>query len=612
METIASSDSVSLYRRLRKEGALGEALELARKRVPVLEAGQVAQVGKLLQKDLPASAGIAGEKPAGAVEVLLLGQCTTNYLPPVMTAWAWAEGLRVNAKDGEYDQVLQELMRLVPGQAPAVVVLLPWHQRLLGAGDRSLPERVDDEMAFLKQAWAQVNRLKAKLVQVSYDWVHPGPLGYSLSSRRGGTVELVQSMNAALREALPAGAFYVDLESLSAWKGKSAFYDERNYHWLKQPFSPSGLSALGRHIATGVRALTTGRRKVLVLDLDNTLWGGVVGESGPHGIAVGGSGEGQAFAAFQKHAKRLKESGVLLTVASKNNDADAREPFEKNEEMVLQLTDFASFHATWDPKPSRVRLMAQELNLGLDSFVFFDDNPAERERMRAELPEVTVVEVPVDPDLYIRALQESLAFEAVDLTSADADRAAQYLAEGSRRAIQESAASPEDYLASLKMRAEIQPIGEANLDRVVDLITKTNQFNLTTRRHSRAAVEEMVAAPRSVAFAVSLEDKFGDYGLIAVVLGGAESDDEGVLRLDTWLMSCRAMGRTVEHRTLNEIMRLAAEQGYVSAVGEYLPTAKNVPVQTLLADFGFEPIPGRSGEAMLKICSYSDLPTQVS
>ena len=577
-----------------------EALDLARRAVPQLEPGPLAQVGKLLQKDL-AGTGVAST-------VLVLGQCTTTYLPPVITAWAWAEGLRLEIRDAEYDQMLQELMHLQTG--PDAVVLLPWNQRLLAAGDRDAAQRVEDEMTFLRQVWAQVARLKIKLVQVSYDWVHPGPLGYSLSSRRDGAVGLVQKMNAALRAELPPGTYHVDLETLSAWQGKSSFYDERNYHWLKQPFSPVGLSLLGRHLATGLRVLGSGRRKVLVLDLDNTLWGGVVGESGPHGIAVGGTGEGQAYAAFQKHAKRLKESGVLLAVASKNNDADAREPFEVNEEMVLELKDFASFHACWDPKPGRLKLMAQELNLGLDSFVFFDDNPAERERMKAELPEVVVVEVPTDPDLYIRALQESLAFETTDITSADSDRASQYVAENSRRAAQEFAASPEDYLASLEMKAEVQRISAASLDRVVDLITKTNQFNLTTRRHSRAAVEEMVAHDRAVSFAVGLVDKFGDYGLVGVVLGVPA--DEQTLKLDTWLMSCRAMGRTVEHFTMNEIARQAEALGYDRILGEYQPTAKNVPVQFLLRDMGFEAQSQGEGTYVLKVFSYSDLPTQVS
>ena len=542
------------------------------------------------------------------VEVLLLGQCTTSYLPTLITAWAWAEGLLVSVRDGEYDQVVQDLMR--QESAPDAVVLLPWNQRLLAHDRRQTEERIEDEMAFLQQAWSQVARMKAKLVQVSYDWMGAGALGYALSSRRGGDISLVRQANASLHAALPPGSFFVDLEHVSAWHGKSRFYDERNYHWLKQPFSPEGLSALARKMATGLCVLTSGRRKVLVLDLDNTLWGGVVGEVGPHGIAVGGNTEGEAFLAFQKHVKRLKESGVLLAACSKNNDADAREPFEKNEMMALSLDDFAAFHASWDSKPTRIRQIAQELNLGLDSFVFFDDNPAEREHVRAELPEVTVPEVPAEPALYVRTLVETLAFEAIDLTSADADRAGQYAAEASRKRTQTEAASPEQYLASLEMRAEMQPVDESNLDRVVDLITKANQFNLTTRRHARAAVEEMMTSGRSVCFAVKLADKFGDYGLVAVVLGVAE--EEGSLRLDTWLMSCRAMGRTVEHFTLNQIVAYARALGYMKLIGEYLPTAKNVPVKSLLPDFGFAAMEGSDTQWSLGLEMFQVVPTQVS
>lgn len=595
-------DALAQHRTLRKEGRLAEAVGLARKAVPLLEANQVAQLGKLLTKDLPVAF-----PDSKAVDVLLLGQCTTNYLPPVITAWAWADGLRVNIREGEYDQVVQDMMR--QEHAPDVVMLLPWHQRLLAHDRRTGEERIEDEMVFLQQAWSQVARLKSKLVQVSYDWTGAGALGFAMSARRGGDISLIRQANASLHAALPAGAFFVDLEHVSAWHGKSRFYDERNYHWLKQPFSPEGLSVLARKMATGVRVLTTGRKKVLVLDLDNTLWGGVVGELGAHGVAVGGNAEGEAFLAFQKHVKRLKESGVLLAACSKNNDADAREPFEKNEMMALRLTDFAAFHASWDGKPSRIRQIAQELNLGLDSMVFFDDNPAEREHVRAELPEVIVPEVPAEPALYIRALQDTLAFEAVDLTSADAERAGQYVAEASRKQLLTEAATPEQYLASLEMHAEVQAINGSNIDRVVDLITKTNQFNLTTRRHSRAAVEEMAASPRSVCFAVKLADRFGDYGLIAVVLGVAE--DDTTLRLDTWLMSCRAMGRTVEHFVMNHIAAAARGLGYATLLGEYLPTAKNVPVKSLLPDFGFTSNDGAGPRWTLPLTTFAPLATQV-
>jgi FkbH-like protein len=598
-------DAIAQYRSLRKDGRLAEAATLARKVIASLAANEVAQLGKMLLKDLPTSAA-----EMKALDVLLLGQCTTSYLPPLLTAWAWAEGVRVSVREGEYDQVVQHLMN--EGRAPNAVILLPWNQRLLAHDRRTAEERIEDEMVFLQQAWAQVARLQSKLVQVSYDWIGAGALGYSMSARRGGDIGLVRQANASLHAALPAGAFFVDLEHVSAWHGKSRFYDERNYHWLKQPFSPEGLGVLARKMATGLRVLTTGRKKVLVLDLDNTLWGGVVGELGPNGIAVGGSTEGEAFLAFQKHVKRLKESGVLLVACSKNNEADAKEPFEKNEAMHLRLEDFAAFHASWDTKPSRLREIAQELNLGLDSFVFFDDNPAEREHVRADLPEVIVPEVPVEPALFIRALQETLAFEAVDLTTADAERAGQYAAEASRKRMQTDAATPEQYLASLEMRAEVQPIDESNLDRVVDLITKTNQFNLTTRRHSRAAVEQLVASPRSVCFAVKLSDRFGDYGLIAVVLGRAEENDDTALRLDTWLMSCRAMGRTVEHFTLNEVVAAARDRGYTALLAEYLPTQKNVPVKSLLPGFGFVKEEPSGANWTMDVAQYEDKATQVA
>ncbi len=570
-------DTLSQYRLLRKEGRLNEALRLLRQAMPFLEPNEVAQAGRMLLKDM--SSAFPDGHP---MQVLVLGQCTTNYLPPVMTAWAWAEGMQVTVRDGAYDQMLQELMALET--APDVIVLLPWHQRLLADDARNAEQRIADEMDFLRAVWQQVARLKSKLLQVSYDWTGPGTAGYALSTQ-SGAIALVQQVNAAMRAALPANTFFIDLESISAMQGKKAFYDARNDHWLKQPFSPLGLSMLARHLASGLRMMTGGRKKVLVLDLDNTLWGGVVGESGPLGIIIGGEGEGAAYLAFQKHVRRLRETGVLLAVCSKNNADDAREPFEKNDRMKLRLDDFAAFHASWEGKPDSLRQMAIELNLGLDSFVFFDDNPAERAHVRAELPEVTVVEVPQEPAHYIQALEESLAFETNGLTETDALRTSQYAAESQRRSSMSASASPADYLSSLEMKAEVLEINHHNLDRVVDLITKTNQFNLTTRRHSRAAVEEMVAAERSVCFAVSLADKFGDYGIVSVVL--AVALDDMTLRIDTWLMSCRAMGRTVEHFVMNQIAAKARQASYERVLGEYLPTPKNVPVQTLLPDFGF-------------------------
>ncbi len=232
------------------------------------------------------------------------------------------------------------------------------------------------------------------MLQVGYDWMLPGAEGYGLAGEPGGIVELTRAANAALRRERPPGSYFLDLEMVSGMMGRESFYDPRRYYWTKQPFSERGTLRLAEHLWAGVRAVTTGPKKVLVLDLDNTLWGGVVGETGPLGVALGESPDGEAYRAFQKHAKALTKRGIVLALASKNNEADGREPFEKNPEMVLGLDDIAAAEINWEPKGTTIRRLAETLSLGLDSFVFFDDNPAEREQVRQAIPEVAVAEVP--------------------------------------------------------------------------------------------------------------------------------------------------------------------------------------------------------------------------
>lgn len=553
------------------------ALEDALRRGP-LDATASDKAGRLLQ-------GLLTDECADRAlgRVLILGQCTTSWVVTHLTAAAAGRGLRLAVREGEYDNVLQDLMQVEPGSVDTIV-LLPWTQRLLGAGERSGAERVADELAFWQQAWGIArDRLGARLVQVGYDWVGTGPTGAHRSGREGA-IAWVRRVNDALRERLPADAYFVDLEQVSAEVGHRDFYAPRRYFWTKQPFSEPGVQRLAEHIAAGVQALVTGPRKVLVLDLDNTLWGGVVGDEGPLGIALGETPDGEAFRAFQAYCKALLANGTLLAVCSKNNLTDAQEPFRVNPEMALRLDDFAAFAASWEPKAVAIERMAAELRLGLDSFVFFDDNPAEREQVTQALPGVAVVPVPEDASEYIRALERGLYFEAVRVTDADAQRAEQYRVERDRRQLESSATSIDDYLASLDMHAVIEPITDANLQRVVQLIGKTNQFNLTTRRHTQAQVEAMIAHPRSVAFALRSRDRFGDHGLIAVVIGVPE--DERTLRVDTWLMSCRVIARTMEQATFAHLLEQARALGYDTLVGERIPTAKNALVAELFPSLG--------------------------
>jgi FkbH-like protein len=446
---------------------------------------------------------------------------------------------------------------------------------------------VEDELGFWRTAWDAAGRMGSRVLQIGYDWMSPGAEGFGLAGEPPHPVELIRAANGALRQHRPPGSYFLDLELVSGMMGREAFYDPRRYHWTKQPFSERGLVRLAEHVWAGVRALTTGPKKVLVLDLDNTLWGGVVGETGPLGVALGESPDGEAFRAFQGHVKALSRRGIVLAVASKNNEADGREPFERNPDMILGLDDIAAAEINWEPKGTTIRRIAETLSLGLDSFVFFDDNPAEREQVRRAAPEVAVVEVPPEPAEYVRALQAGLWFETTSLTEADRTRAEQYAVERKRRELQQSTGSMEDYLRSLEMRADVRAIDEPDLMRVVQLLAKTNQFNLTTRRHTRDDVLRLLRLPDAIGMTLRVRDRFGDHGLIGVMIAVPAEDSFRALQIDTWLMSCRVIGRTVEQFFFGELLERARRLGYGEIIGEYLPTPKNAPVSELYDSLGF-------------------------
>jgi FkbH-like protein len=323
----------------------------------------------------------------------------------------------------------------------------------------------------------------------------------------------------------------------------------------------------------------------LVLDLDNTLWGGVVADDGLEGIELGDtSPRGEAFKAFQKYIASLKQRGVLLAVCSKNDHAKAAEPFEKHPDMVLKMEDIVSFKANWEPKSENIRAMAPELNLGLDSFVFVDDNPAEIEIVRRFVPEVTAILLGPDPAGYVAQLADSRLFEPRSITSEDVERTQQYRSDVQRKALETSVTDMGAYLTSLEMEGIFTEFVPVDVPRLSQLINKSNQFNLTTHRRSEAEVIAVMNDKNFVTYSVRLKDKFGDHGLISIVIGEKAGD---VMKVDTWLMSCRVLKRGVEEEVLNEIVRLAKSKGCRSLLGTYLPTPKNEMVRDFYAKMGF-------------------------
>jgi FkbH-like protein len=344
---------------------------------------------------------------------------------------------------------------------------------------------------------------------------------------------------------------------------------------------------MAEHAAAVLAARLGLSRRVLVLDLDNTLWGGVIGDDGLEGIALGGDRGGEAFVEFQAALKALTKRGILLAVASKNDAEVALRPFREHPEMVLREEDIACFVANWAPKSENIRTIAATLNLGLDAFTFLDDNPYERAEVRRALPEVDVPVLPEDPAGFCARLADYPDLEPAGFTEADRARAAQYRARAAAEALRGEAGSLEEYQASLNMQARIAPIAGVDMARVVQLINKTNQFNLTTIRRDRAGLEAFLARPGATGFSVRLADAFADHGLIAVALAEAR---DGALEIDTLLMSCRVLGRGVEALILAELAAHAEALGCDRVRGRFRPSGRNAMVADLYPRHGFAEI----------------------
>jgi FkbH-like protein len=384
-----------------------------------------------------------------------------------------------------------------------------------------------------------------------------------------------------------AGVYVLDLAAWAAFEGTS-HADVMLDLVARQPMSAVGQMAFALFVARSLRLLLVPRSKVLALDLDNTLWGGVVGEDGVAGLTLGHEFPGNVHLRIQRELLELRNRGVLLVLLSKNNEADARQAFESLPEMLLKWEDFAVRKIDWNHKHENLRSAAQELNLGLDSFVFLDDSDYEREQMRQLIPEVQILNESPDPLHILRCLWETDAFDSLSVTAEDRQRHHDY-AVRSARDVKGHEDDLEGFLKSLQIEATIEEVGSANLERVVTMLGKTNQFNLTTRRHSRAQVQAMVEMEGSIALALRLRDKFGDQGIVAVLLA-VPGGNNGSLIVDSFLVSCRALGRGLEDALWAELLTRASRQNVRRLEAEYFKTAKNGIVAQLYDRFGLHRI----------------------
>lgn len=379
----------------------------------------------------------------------------------------------------------------------------------------------------------------------------------------------------------------LDWDAPLQWWGLQHAYDPRLWLTAAHPFSLDVLPTLVQPILQRWRSRSGRFLKVLVLDLDQTLWGGLAGEAGPHGLQIGQEGMGNVFRHFQLWVRQLKASGLLLAVASKNEPLVAREAFQANAQQVLSLDDFAVFKAGWEPKSEMIREIAGELNIGLDAFCFLDDNPFERNEVRAAIPAVTVPELPEDPAGWIPFLARSGLFDTASHSTADAHRTQWIQEERERRQHQRAFPDYAAYLQSLRMKARLAPLSEEHLARAHQLILRTNQFNLRTVRHSLEHLEACLHSPEWRGWLVGLRDTYGDYGWVSLILLHTGDATPRVAFLDTWVMSCRVFSRRLEHFILNQMTEDLRAAGFTRLEAEYRPTPKNAPFADLLPSLGF-------------------------
>ncbi len=412
-----------------------------------------------------------------------------------------------------------------------------------------------------------------------------GPLGNYEGTTPHSISSCIQKFNLELASKAPCGSVIFDIAHIACRFGLNRWHDYRLWHYSRHPFSFEVNSECAFAAAKLLLATRGESKKCLVLDLDNTIWGGVIGDDGLGGIRIGSDGgaSGEAFAAFQTWLYALKERGIALAVCSKNNIETAQEPFKSKAGMVLKLTDFVSFKANWNNKADNIRDIARELNIGLDSFVFVDDNPAERELIRSELPEISVPELPADPSDFIACLASGFWFETVHVSLEDRQRIAAYQQNVVRTKFNAGHSNLHAFLKGLQMAPKWGEVSEHSIQRAVQLINKTNQFHLTTTRYTESQVRVMMNDPNYWVGWFALSDRFGDHGIISVVILSIANN---VASVDTWCMSCRVFSRTMENFIFARVVEIAKSRGCVTIVGKHKLTEKNSVVNTLYSQLG--------------------------
>ncbi|MGD0213187.1 MAG: HAD-IIIC family phosphatase [Terriglobales bacterium] len=529
----------------------------------------------------------------------ILRSFTVEPIVPLLRAEAFTYGIDVEVHVGDFNTYVQDIVDASSALyrfAPDAVVLavrtedvapdlVDGFADLSSEGAREAAGRV----ASGYEQWVTSFRQHSQAALVIHSLERPRhpSLGVLDSQSEVGQSGLIRQINRELRRVAEGfrGVYILDYDALVARHGSGNWHDERKWLMARLPIAADHLLHMAREWMRFLAPLTGHTAKCLAVDLDNTLWGGVIGEEGMTGIKVGAEYPGAAFQALQRALLDLSKKGILLAACSKNNLDDAMEALDKHPGMLLRSKHFAALRINWTDKSQNLREIAQELNIGIDSLAFLDDNPFEREQVRAALPEVTVIDLPQNPLDYATAVRDCPVFERLALSVEDQQRTAMYAEQRQRAGAEQSFRSKEDFFRFLEQEAELNPVSDLTLGRVAQLTQKTNQFNLTTRRYSEAQIAEMAGKKEWNIRSIRVRDRFGDHGLVGVAIVLDQGDQ---CEIDTFLLSCRVIGRTVETALLAHIAKGAVERGCKRLVGWFLPTKKNAPARDFYSQHKFE------------------------
>ncbi len=532
------------------------------------------------------------------LRIALVGTCSTQYIASVLKAMLLCNRISADIYEGHYNSMIMEVFDDESGMysfRPDIVILLPDHRDIKNLPDlfddpNTVEQKVEEAVAGLGRLVEQIHgRLENTQILFSNIVVpYPSSLGNINANVAYSETGFYDRINLMFAVSKPDHVTIIDTEGLSREIGKRNWFDEGQYYLSKLGFSLRYIGYFCDMLLKQIMAIKGKIKKCIVFDLDDTIWGGIVGDVGSDGVNLDpNDAEGEAYQAFQDFLLSLKKRGVLLAVCSKNDEDIAKEVFKKNIFMKLSMDDIACFVCNWKDKASNIRQISSMLNIGTDSMIFFDDNPTERELVRKVLPDVEVVNVSEDPALYVRDLYDIHAFEWNRITREDAGRTDTYVSELKRSDLQTGFKDYQEFLQSLEMKAQFFEIDEKSVNRFTQLINKTNQFNLLTHRYPEAKIVSMQKDTSYGLYAVQMEDRFSRYGIIACIILRFM---DNVCDISDWCMSCRVLKKGVELFTIKKIVQMALQHGCDKIIGHYARTEKNDMVSCIFEQLGFDQI----------------------